>query len=180
MMTINIRSMRLDDLEMVHSIDQLSFSLPWPKRSYQYELLENPASRLWVAETQVPDGNTRIAGMVVMWLIIDEAHIATLAVHPDFRGQGIASKLLITALKDAIQKGMHQATLEVRANNQNAHDLYRKFGFIVAGHRPRYYRDNNEDALIMTLHGLGKDSLTWLENMGQAEIDVENPERLER
>jgi [ribosomal protein S18]-alanine N-acetyltransferase len=176
-MTIYIRSMKLDDLDKVHSIDQLSFSMPWPKRSYHYELLENPTSRLWVVEIQNPDGTKDIAGMIVMWIIVDEAHIATLAVHPDYRGRGIAKKLLIVSLKDAISQGMRLATLEVRANNETAQELYRKFGFVISGRRPRYYRDNNEDALIMTLHGLGKDYLHWLEIIDQAEIDVECPTR---
>jgi [ribosomal protein S18]-alanine N-acetyltransferase len=157
--------MRDDDIEQVHQIDLLSFSMPWPARSYQYELHENPASMSWVAEyllssagdsEQSPDhGCQRIAGMIVMWLIMDEAHIATIAVHPDYRRRGIAEALLITALQAAARHGAKEATLEVRAGNQAAQKLYQKFNFEIAGVRPRYYRDNDEDALIMTLHNLG-------------------------
>jgi ribosomal-protein-alanine N-acetyltransferase len=172
-MTICIRSMTLDDIEMVHSIDELSFSLPWPMRSYRYELLENPTSRLWVAEAQATDGMKQIVGMIVVWVVIDEAHIATLAVHPDFRGMGIAKKLLIVSLRDAINNGLRLATLEVRANNLIAQKLYAEFGFTVAGRRPRYYRDNDEDALIMTLQRLGNEYLQWLEIVDRAEIVVE-------
>jgi ribosomal-protein-alanine N-acetyltransferase len=101
--------------------------------------------------------------MVVVWLIVDEAHIATIAVHPDFRGRGIAKGLMVTALKEIIQQGFHTATLEVRANNLPAQGLYRSFGFDIAGIRPRYYRDNQEDALIMTVHNLDQSYLEWLE-----------------
>lgn len=172
-MTIRIRSMTLDDIRAVHSIDELSFSMPWPERSYRYEIMENPTSRLWVAEIQSPDTSKSIVGMIVVWMILDEVHIATLAVHPDFRGQGIAKKLLIVSLREAIERDIQMATLEVRANNQVAQDLYKSFGFVVSGRRLRYYRDNNEDALIMTLYDLGKDYLNKLNGVDESNIEVE-------
>jgi ribosomal-protein-alanine N-acetyltransferase len=141
----------------------MSFSMPWPVSAYNYELNENPLSLLWVAETGSPDHDRRIVGLVVIWLILDEAHIATIAVHPDYRGQGIARRLVRVALKEAILKGMGEATLEVRANNLAAQNLYRRFGFEIVGQRPRYYRDNNEDAIIMTVSNLGQAYLDWLE-----------------
>ena len=101
--------------------------------------------------------------MIVMWLIVDEAHIATIAVHPDFRRQGIAARLLITALLNAFQNQMIQATLEVRAGNQAAQVLYQNFGFTVVGVRAHYYRDNHEDAWIMTLSPLTLDVIQQME-----------------
>jgi ribosomal-protein-alanine N-acetyltransferase len=86
---------------------------------------------------------------------------------------GIAKKLLIVSLRDAINNGLRLATLEVRANNLIAQKLYAEFGFTVAGRRPRYYRDNDEDALIMTLQRLGNEYLRWLEIVDRAEIVVE-------
>ncbi len=91
-----------------------------------------------------------VVGMIVVWMVLDEAHIATLAVDPQYRGLGVASRLLETSLQAAMQRNASQATLEVRAGNQAALALYRRFGFEVVGRRPRYYKDNNEDALIMT------------------------------
>ena len=158
-----IRPMSSADLEQVLAIDHMSFSMPWPASAYNYELNENPLSLLWVAETGLPAQNRRIVGLLVLWLIVDEAHIATLAVHPDHRGQGIAQRLIRVALKEAILKGMSAATLEVRANNLAAQNLYRQFGFEIVGNRPRYYRDNNEDAFIMTVSDLGPSYLDWLE-----------------
>lgn len=149
--SVHIRLMREDDLDHVVAIDRMSFSLPWPENSYRYELFENKNSRLWVAELTDLAGVVKVVGAVVVWLIIDEAHIATLAVHPDYRRMGIGQRLLVEVLKDARQMGMVTTTLEVRLGNQAAQELYRKFGFQIVGHRPRYYRDNHEDALIMTV-----------------------------
>lgn len=164
--------MTLDDIKAVHSIDQLSFSIPWPERSYHYEIMDNPSSSLWVAETKYTDGVKHVVGMIVVWVILDEAHIATLAVHPNFRRQGIAKKLLNICLIDAIKRGLRVATLEVRASNQAAQELYKDFGFVIAGRRPKYYRDNNEDALIMTLHGIGFDYLNRLKKHDASNIQV--------
>lgn len=161
---IHIRHMHEDDLAVVMEIDRLSFSLPWSKSAYEYELHENPNSRLWVAETSLAESAPCVVGMSVVWLILDEAHIATLAIHPNFRGQGIAKRILIDSLQQAIWDGATLATLEVRANNLAAQQLYTHFGFDIVGRRPRYYRDNNEDALIMTIDKLGNDYVTWLES----------------
>ena len=162
--SILIRPMQPDDLEKVRAIDRLSFSLPWPESAFQYELNANPAALLWVAETESPPEERRVVGMIVVWLITDEAHVATIAVHPDFRGQGIGRRLLSTALREAIRRGASQAMLEVRAGNQAAQALYRRFGFEVTYRRPKYYRDNNEDALLMNLTGMDERYLEWLEN----------------
>lgn len=155
--------MQASDLEQVRSIDRLSFSLPWPASAYEYELFENPASLIWVAEITPPGEPSRVIGVIVVWLILDEVHIATLAVHPDRRGQGVAQELLVVALIGSIQKGMLQATLEVRASNFIAQRLYRRFGFDIVGRRIRYYQDNNEDALIMTANRLDAQYLRWLQ-----------------
>lgn len=148
---IIIRPMRIEDLTLVHQIDCLSFSLPWPPNAFRYELLENKNSRLWVAEIEAHDRVGVVVGAIVVWLVVDEAHIATLAVHPDYRRRGIATKLLRTALQECARLGMRSATLEVRAGNLEAQALYRRFGFDVVGRRRAYYQDNHEDALIMTV-----------------------------
>lgn len=146
---MNIRRMTLDDLAQVIEIDKVSFSLPWPERSFRFEITDNPASRAWVAEL---DG--RVVGAIVAWLLVDEAHIATIATHPDFRRRGVASKLLIHALEYMRSEGAITSVLEVRESNSAAQEMYRKFGFEESGRRPRYYRDNSEDAILMTLYKL--------------------------
>jgi ribosomal-protein-alanine N-acetyltransferase len=172
--TLLIRRMQAADLEQVQAIDKVSFTMPWPESAYRYELCENPSSLLWVAETLEPGGFQRVVGMVVVWLVVDEAHIATIAVHPDYRGQGIAQDLLCAALIESIEKGMHKATLEVRAGNLAAQRLYHRFRFELAGVRPRYYRDNFEDALIMTAYGLDENFLMWLKDGGW-KVSIEQP-----
>lgn len=154
--------MRLEDLEQVHAIDVLSFRLPWSERSFRYELTGNQASRLWVAEITDPSGQTVVVGQVAIWLIIDEAHIGTIAIHPDYRRQGIGRKLLAEALLSIEKEGAKQAFLEVRRSNESAQAMYQKFGFEVVGVRPRYYKDNNEDALLLTLPELRPEELERL------------------
>jgi ribosomal-protein-alanine N-acetyltransferase len=146
---MNIRRMTPEDIAQVVAIDQASFSLPWPERSFRFEVTENPASRAWVAES---DG--KITGMIVAWLLVDEAHIATIATHPGSRRQGIAGRLLSHALIEMRREGATHSVLEVRASNTAAQEMYRRSGFVESGRRPRYYRDNAEDAILMTLETL--------------------------
>jgi ribosomal-protein-alanine N-acetyltransferase len=167
-----------EDIDQVVLLDQMSFSLPWPPSAYRNEL-QNPGGRTWVAEVRlneplvftVPEGlpfkelsrnvgETAIAGMLVLWLILDEAHIASVAVHPQMRQMGIGRELVRTALLNAANEGAASALLEVRAGNFAAQRLYQEFGFEVVGKRPRYYKDNGEDALLMTLEPLDINRLT--------------------
>jgi ribosomal-protein-alanine N-acetyltransferase len=146
---VGIRPMTMDDLELVLAIDRLSFTQPWPESSYRFELTANNSSILLVAEL---DGG--LVGYIGCWLLVDEVHISTLAVHPDFRKQGIARRLLKSVLHEGAARGAELATLEVRISNFAAIDLYETFGFEITGRRPHYYRDNREDAHIMSLYEL--------------------------
>ncbi len=160
-----IRPMERDDIPQVVAIDQLSFPLPWSATAYEYELTQNKNSHFMVA--LAPPAPTawwpRLAGWAGLrpadspvvgyggfWFIIDEAHISTIAVHPAWRGQGIGEQLLVAMLERALGLGAVSATLEVRVGNTTAQSLYRKYAFEVVGRRRRYYRDNGEDALLMT------------------------------
>ena len=155
-MKLIIRKMTLEDVSAVVELDRISFSLPWPERSFRFELTDNPASRCWVAEF---DG--KIVGMSVVWLIVEEAHVATLATHPDFRRKGIAKRLLSHTLRHMIGEGAQSSFLEVRASNLPAQELYRKFGYEESGIRRRYYKDNDEDAILMTLESLKAEHLMF-------------------
>ena len=145
-MNFIIRKMTEADVSAVAELDQISFSLPWPERSFRFEVTSNSASRCWVAEV---DG--RVVGMIVAWLFVDEVHIATIATHPDFRRQGVAQKLLTHTLRYTYDEGAVTSFLEVRESNLAAQAMYRKFGYESTGRRKRYYKDNDEDALLMTL-----------------------------
>lgn len=153
-MNLTIRKMTVEDVSAVVDLDQKSFSLPWPERSFRFELTDNPASRCWVAAL---DG--RVVGMIVVWLIVDEAHVATIATDPEYRRQGIGKRLLAHALRHLIDDGARSSFLEVRESNLAAQEMYRKFGYEVTGRRRRYYRDNDEDAILMSLDSLNADRL---------------------
>ena len=144
-MSLEIRRMAEADLPAVIGIDQSSFSLPWPERSFHFELTGNPASRCWVGEFE-----GRVVTMLVIWMILDEAHVATIATHPDFRHQGFGKQLLVHALKAAVEEGAVRSFLEVREGNLSAQAMYRQLGFIEDGRRQHYYRDNGEDAILMS------------------------------
>lgn len=159
---LTLRHMQMEDVPAVHALDVMSFTLPWSERSYIFELTENKTSRPWVAEICQTGGSCRIVGMLVIWMIIDEAHIATIAVHPDYHRQKIGERLLARGLMEAQKEGALQAFLEVRRGNLAAQAMYLKFGFEVTGVRMRYYQDNHEDALLMTLKPINFQELQTL------------------
>jgi ribosomal-protein-alanine N-acetyltransferase len=149
-----LRPMQREDLAMVSLLDQLSFTEPWPKNTFAYELTTN-YSICQVAVEQ--SGN--VVGAIVVWLVVDEAHVATIAVHPDHRQKGIGAALLATALLIASYRGATSSLLEVRVSNLAAIKLYERFGYKTDGVRRNYYQDNQEDALLMTLPNLDRDIL---------------------
>ena len=148
-MSFRIRRMTVEDVPAVAQLDRLSFTLPWTERSFHFEVTSNPAARCWVAESA-----GAVVGVVIAWLLVDDIHIATIATHPDFRRQGIAQALLAHVLKLGAEEGALSSFLEVRESNLAAQAMYRKFGYEVTGRRPRYYKDNGEDAILMTLENL--------------------------
>ena len=172
--------MSAGDLELVVLLDAMSFPLAWPPGAFAKELA-NPQARCWVIETladaplkyeqlagpplgpqTVQPGERAVAAMLVYWLVLDEAHIATLAVHPDLRRRGLGRMILSCALEEATLEGAKLAYLEVRESNKAAQDLYRSFGFEVTGRRSRYYM--TEDAVLMTREGLNVQAFTgWNE-----------------
>ena len=144
------------DIPQVIGIDRRAFANPWSAESYQYELTENRAAHFLVAVAATPGGAAAagverpVAGYAGYWLVVDEAHIATLAVHPDWRRHGLGEQLLVALLHQARGLGAVLATLEVRLGNCAARHLYSKYGFEEVGRRKGYYRDNGEDALLLT------------------------------
>ena len=168
-MNLTIRKMTVEDVQAVVDLDQKSFSLSWPERSFRFELTDNPASRCWVADV---DGS--LVGMIVVWLIVDEAHVATLATHPAYRRQGIGRRLLAHALLHMIPDGARRSFLEVRESNLAAQEMYRKFGYEVTGRRRRYYRDNDEDAILMNLDSLDAKRLILDEEHSTMDKDRQN------
>jgi ribosomal-protein-alanine N-acetyltransferase len=142
---ISVELMKVDDLAEVQVIERESFTTPWPPHAYRQELETNRLAHYIVARC----GDV-IVGFAGIWLLVDEAHVTTFATRRSWRRQGIGERLILALLDLARTRGAHEATLEVRPSNMPARRLYEKYGFKVVGVRPRYYSDDNEDALIMT------------------------------
>ena len=170
--SVIVRPMRLTDIEQVVAIDRVSFSTPWSPNAYRFELTNRDTSHLVVLELaarpHTVTGRWRrllrplirrmpaaqVIGYGGCWLIAGEAHISTIAVRPDYRGQGLGELLLASMLKRAIQLHAEYSVLEVRESNVTAQALYRKYEYRVVGRRRHYYRDDGEDALLMELRPL--------------------------
>lgn len=146
-----IRKMEMRDIARVMEIDHLSFTLTWSENSYRFEMTRNKNARLWVAETLAADSRLEIIGVLGAWMIVDEVHIATLAVDPHYRKRKVANQLLDFALRQAGNEGAIISRLEVRFGNTSARKLYEKFGYQMVHIRPRYYADNGEDAVLMDM-----------------------------
>lgn len=191
-----------DDLDAVMPLERQIFTEPWTRRMYLSDLTKNdlatylavrpaegtaPAAVTadgwmtgdWQAAANAAAADARpyapILGWGGFWLMVDEAHIATVASHPDYRGCGLGQWLMLALMDAAQARGALTVTLEVRAGNAPAIKLYDKLGFQIAGERVAYYRDG-ETALIMTtprlddpalqarLAGARQDALSKLEH----------------
>jgi ribosomal-protein-alanine N-acetyltransferase len=142
--TMEYRRMTLDDIPRIMEIEHKSFSLPWSQEAFAMELTQNHFAKYVVA---VLDG--LVVGYGGTWVIIDEAHVTNIAIHPDFRGKKLGEELMKQLMALAIAHGAERMTLEVRVSNTVAQNLYLKLGFLSHGIRKSYYTDNNEDAMIM-------------------------------
>lgn len=144
--------MRRRHLRGVVDIEARTNHRPWSLSLFQGELRQ-PTSRRYVVAL---DGY-RVAGFAGLMLTGFEGHITNVAVDPDRRRRHIATRMLLVLFRAAIALGVEDLTLEVRATNSAAQELYRRFGFAPGGVRPNYYSDIKEDALIMWAHGIGTD-----------------------
>src|SRR5215813_655008 len=131
------------DVDAVAAIERRSYAVPWHENAYHTEL-SNRSAAYFVARL---DG--KIVGYGGMWVIMDEAHLTTLAVDPRYQGRKIGERLLQSIMEEAILHGASRATLEVRERNTVAQNLYRKYGFRDAALRKHYYTDNQENAIVM-------------------------------
>ncbi len=165
--------MTLEDVADVHRIEAASFPTPWPDYAFRQELQSNRLAHYLVVKA---GGQT--IGYGGLWLMVDEAHVTTFAVLPEWRRRGIGARLMLELMRLAADLNARIVTLEVRLSNHPARALYSRFGFHPVGLRPRYYSDNNEDALIMTTAPIASDEmkerLAGLErSYGDGDTDVE-------
>ena len=170
-MTLTLRYMRMDDVPEVVKIDRMAFSTPWSAQSYAYEITESNYSYMVVLEHAgaVPITGWRrwwnrfnggengfmvqhhLVGYGGLWNIADEAHVSTIATHPNWRGQGYGEVLLAGMVERSISLGASYVVLEVRVSNTTAQNLYHKYEFKQVLVKPNYYRDDMEDAYEMHL-----------------------------
>jgi ribosomal-protein-alanine N-acetyltransferase len=142
-----IRRMRAQDVPEVMEIESVSFGRHhWSEDSFHNEMNNQVGRYYSLLDTQ----KNRLIGYCGFWLVIDEVHITTVAVHPDYRGNALGELMVVQAIERSMSQSMHWVTLEVRVSNYSAQNLYYKYGFSSVGIRPKYYQDNQEDALIMT------------------------------
>jgi [ribosomal protein S18]-alanine N-acetyltransferase len=149
--TLRFEPLREERIPSILEIERQVNTAPWSERSFHNEL-DHPQG---IFLTAIADGE--LAGYGGVWMVVDEAHITTVAVDPDRWRQGIGQRLMIELLQRSKQKGMTCSTLEVRAGNTAAITLYEKLGYVVAARRKSYYPDNKEDAIVMWLYEL----TTW-------------------
>ncbi len=171
---LEVGPMTVADLPAVQAIEKASFTTPWPTQAYRSEI---EANRL--ASYLVVRRNGEVIAYGGVWLMVDEAHITTFAVDPPMRRRRIGERLLLALLDVAVGRGANEATLEVRLSNLAARRLYEKYGFRPVGLRPRYYTDDNEDALIMTTEPLATPALRERLERLRAELaaaDVDGPD----
>ena len=171
-----VEPMKTEDLDAVMEIEYEAFSAPWSARAYDYELHYNEMAHYSVVRPQIEipipataaeppfwkrlfsrehpaalsTWHFSIIAYGGFWLMVDEAHISTIASHKDWRRHGVGELLLASLIDQATELGAHAVTLEVRVSNTAAQSLYQKYGMTVEGKRKKYYSDNGEDAYIMS------------------------------
>ncbi len=157
--------MRREDMPEVMAVERAAYSPGWPATAFERELTQNAMARYVVLR---PPGSSEVAGFAGLWLMVDEAHVVTVAVLPENRRCGYGRALVHALIEVARHHEMASATLEVRASNDAARALYRGYGFYEVGERKRYYSDNREDAIIMTTEDLHSPAFNArLERLGE-------------
>lgn len=162
---LKIQSMQKSEVDEVLKIEEQAYGdHHWSKDSFYGELSNNLAYYYSAFDTQ---GN--LVGYAGAWQILDEAHITTIAVKPEFKRKKIGEALLNKIIQDCYKNEIKYITLEVRASNIPAISLYEKYGFKSLGTRKGYYQNNNEDALIMWT-----ENIFWDKFKSQYEENIKN------
>ena len=142
---MTISTMTPGDIRAVMRIEALSFSTSWPPSAFASELNDNKLAHYFVG--RVAGGDIVAYGGI--WVILEDSHITTIAVHPDWRGKRYGEEMLVHLIAQAIERGASWITLEARESNEVAQNLYRKYGFTTVSTRRAYYSDNGENAVVM-------------------------------
>ncbi len=164
--SLRIEPLRRRHISAVSRIERMVSANPWSAELFRGELALPEASRAYrIART-----GGRLVGFGGLMFVVDEAHVTTLSVHPDHQGRRIGTRLLAVLAREARRRGTKALTLEVRAGNEPAKALYRRFGFAPAGIRKNYYAEVGEDALIMWAHDVDSDDYAGRLDAIEAEL----------
>lgn len=136
-----------DDLDQVVAIEAKSIPEPWARSHFEAEMVK-PFARFWVLTDDETD--SKVAGYIVFWLMVDGCSLLDVAVDPEFRGQGMGEKMLRAMINEVVRQEYARLVLEVRASNESALRLYKKVGFKETHRRTKFYSDG-EDAIVMEL-----------------------------
>jgi ribosomal-protein-alanine N-acetyltransferase len=168
----SLRTMTLGDLPSVLAIERASYPTPRRNSFFYNELVDNPLAHYQVLTRLDSDHREVIVGHAGFWLIAGEAHVVTIAVAPDARGRGLGELLFLNLLTQVCNAAPSRVTLEVRAGNLAAQDLYLKYRFVIAGQRLRYYHDTGEDAIVMEIDLAATSGYcTWLSRQADRLFD---------
>ena len=144
-MTLEFRHLEVRDLAAVEAIERRSYPTPWSRSMFAGELTKSSSVCLGAYDTDTD----RLVAYLIISRYVDAWHVMNVAVAPDYRGRGIATRLLERLFELTAGDGRRGYTLEVRVSNRSAIRLYEKLGFKARGVRRGYYTDNREDAVIM-------------------------------
>lgn len=161
----SLRPMTVDDVVAAAAIEQASFERGWTPSAFRRELTENRVARYVVA-----DAGGEMVAFAGLWVVLDEGHVVTVAVHPLWRRRGLGQLMVHALTVVALEHGLDSFTLECRPSNEAALALYRKYGFYEVGRRRRYYADG-EDALILMTESLA--SAVYRSRLARLEGELE-------
>lgn len=141
---LKLVSMKLEHLDAVLEIENSSFPIPWRREAFEYDLVQNALGHYWSLFQK-----HELIGYAGFWLVDRIAHLTTICIRENFRGKGLGRWLLLTVMKLGAEMGAERFTLEVRESNIPAISMYESVGYKIVGRREKYYKEINEDALIM-------------------------------
>lgn len=160
--SLRVRPMRERHVPAVARIEAAVYPRPWSARTFRDELRRE--DRIYIVATPLrrvphPTAPAEVRGYAGALVAAGEAHVLTVAVHPEHRREGTAMRLLLVLLGAIRERGAEAVTLEVRESNHAARELYEHLGFRSSGVRPGYYEDNGEGAHILWLLDLATDEV---------------------
>ena len=150
----SIQNATIEDLDVLVTLEEACFTVPWSRKNLEAELEGNQFSRVLMIVHPDPAHAVEAIAYICVWIVFEEVRFLNLAVHPDFRRQGLAIQLIREALRLGREANCCRGMLEVRATNMPAQTLYKSFCFQAYATRKSYYTNPTEDAILMTLESL--------------------------